>query len=147
MTAIAGLAIAAAASAAAAAPTPTFPTFAGPPAKNNPAAKPSEIVYTGDGSGFFAGAGTKKAGRLHWTTWNHTEGHGTGYQWLNNCTPTCAAGKFSKYPVTLKASRPRQVSKYLIFTRLQVTYTGKKPGHQNMFTWKVSYSHGMFVIG
>ena len=146
--AIAGLALAAGASIAlAASPTPTFPAFSGPPAKNNPVAKPSEIVYTGDGSGFFAGGAAKKAGKLHWTAWNRTEGLGTGYQWLNNCTPNCAAGKFSKYPVTLKAYRPKQESKYFIFTRLNVTYTGKKPSHQKTFTWNVSYSRGIFQIG
>jgi hypothetical protein len=138
--------IAAGASAALAA-TPTFPTFSGPPSKTNPVVKPSEILYTGDGSEFFAGEGSKKAGKLHWTVWNSTEGLGTGDQWIDNCTPNCASGKFSKFPVTLKTYQPKKASKYFIFTRLKVTYTGKKPGHQKTFTWKVSYNHGIFLIG
>ncbi len=148
-SALAGVAccvIAAGASAAAAA-TPTFPTFSGPPSKTNPVVKPSEIIYTGDGSQFFAGEGTKKAGKLDWTVWNRTEGLGTGEQWIDNCTPNCAGGTFSKVPVTLKAYRPEKASKYFIFTRLKVTYTGKQPGHRKTFTWKVSYQQGFFQIG
>ena len=137
----------AAAASAAAAATPAFPTYAGAPFKGNPAVKPSYIQYVGDGSEFFAGAGRKRAGRLHWTVWNHKEGLGTGYQWIDDCTPNCASGKFSKFPVKLQVDKPRKESRFLIFTRLQVTYTGKMPGHQKSFTWKVSYANGTFEIG
>jgi hypothetical protein len=144
---IAGLAISAAASAAQAA-TPKLPDFAGPPAKNNPVAKPREIIYSGDGSHFFAGGkGPTKPGRLLWRVWDGNEGLAYGYQWINNCEPSCANGKFSLYPVTLKASKPKQESKYYIFTRLHVTYTGKKYPHAKNFTWAVSYSNGFFDIG
>jgi hypothetical protein len=147
LVAIAGLASATAASAAIAA-TPTMPAYYGPPSKNNPVAKPPEIVYSGDGSEFFAGAkGSHKAGALHWTTWNGTEGLGSGNQWINNCSPSCANGKFTLYPVTLKVYRPKHESKYFIFTRLKVTYTGKKPDHKSNFTWTLSYSRGFFRIG
>jgi hypothetical protein len=147
LTAIAGLAIAAGASAALAA-TPTFPTFAGPPSKDNPVVKPTEIIYSGDGSQFFAGGGTERAGKLHWTVWNSTEGLGSGDNWINNCAPTCANGTFSKYPVTLKVYKPKRESKFLIFTRLTVTFTGKKPpADLTTFTWKVSYLDGFFAIG
>jgi hypothetical protein len=143
---VTGLLLAAGASAALAA-TPTFPAYTGPPSKNNPVVKPANIVYTGDSSEFFAGKGNKKAGKLHWTVWNSTEGLGTGYQWIDNCTPNCAQGKFSKFPVTLKAYNPKKKSKYFFFTRLKVTYTGKKPESEKGFTWKVSYSGGIFEIG
>jgi hypothetical protein len=143
---VTGLLLAAGASAALAA-TPTFPAFTGPPSKDNPVVKPSSIVYTGDSSEFFAGAGKTTAGKLNWTVWNSTEGLGTGYQWTDNCKPNCAEGKFSKVPIALKAYRPKKESKYFFFTRLKVTYTGKKPGHQKSFTWKVSYSRGNFLIG
>ncbi len=147
VVAIAGLASAVAASAAIAA-TPTMPAFFGPPSKNNPVAKPPEIVYSGDGSEFFAGTkSAKRAGKLHWTTWNGSVGLGSGYQWIDNCSPSCANGKFALFPVTLKVYRPRKESKYFIFTRLQVTYTGKKPGHRSSFIWKLSYTRGFFEIG
>jgi hypothetical protein len=145
VAAVVGLAIAASAALAA---TPTFPAFSGPPSKNNPVAKPNEIVYSGDGSEFFAGAKRPhKALNLHWTVWSSSKGLGTGYQWINNCSPSCANGKFTLYPVTLAVSQPKKESKYFIFTRLKVTYTGKKPRNQKSFTWKISYSHGFFEIG
>jgi hypothetical protein len=143
---VAALGVAAGASAALAA-TPTFPAFTGPPSKNNPVVKPHEIVYTGDSGEFFAGTGTRRPGKIHWSVWNRTEGVGSGANWVNNCTPNCASGKFSSYPVTLKAYRPEKVSKYFIFTRLKVTYTGKKFGNKQSFTWKISYKRGVFLIG
>jgi hypothetical protein len=141
------LAIAAGASAAVAA-TPKLPAFSGPPSKTNPTVKPGEIVYSGDGSQFFAGkrTGPRKIGKLHWTVWKGTEALGTGYQWINDCNPSCANGTFSSYPVTLKATKPKQESKYYIFTRLKVTYTGKKFGHRKTFTWTLSYTNGFFDI-
>lgn len=148
-TALAGIAavgLAAGASAALAA-TPTLPAFVGPPSKDNPVVKPHEIVYTGDSGEFFAGTGKKRPGNIHWTVWNGTEGVGTGANWIDNCTPNCASGKFSSYPVTFKAYRPRKVSKYHIFTRLKVTYTGKKFGSKQSFTWKIGFSRGIFQIG
>lgn len=147
ITAVAGIAIAAIAAAALAA-TPTFPAFYGSPSKDNPVSKPTEIVYTGDSSEFFAGnKGAKKIGKLHWKKWDSTEGVATGYQYIDNCKPSCAGGKFATYPVTLKAFRPKKESKYFFFTRLKVTYTGKKPIQKKSFTWKVSYSRGFFQIG
>jgi hypothetical protein len=146
VAAIAGLAIAAGASAAA--PTPTFPTFAGPPSKGNPVAKPGEIVYSGDGSHLFGGAkGDRKIGKIHWTTWSSTEGLAAANNWVNNCEPSCANGKFTLYPITLKATAPKKEGKYFIFTRLKVTYTHKKAGSKQSFTWPISYSHGFFEIG
>jgi hypothetical protein len=143
---IAGLVTAVAASAAVAA-TPTFPSFDGPPSKGNPIVKPTQIVYSGDGSQFFAGPkGPKKAGNLHWSVWSSTEGLATGYQWIDNCNPSCANGKFTLYPVKLKVSEPKKESKYYIFTRLKVTYTGKKRGPHKSFTWTISYTRGFFNI-
>ena len=146
--AIAGLASATAASAALAA-TPTMPAYFGPPSKHNPVAKPGSIVYSGDGSQFFAGPkGSKFAGNLKWTTWNGTEGLSSGFQWIDDCNPSCANGKFTLYPVNLKVYRPRHVSKYFIFTRLKVTYTtSKRFGHKSTFTWNLSLSRGFFQIG
>jgi hypothetical protein len=147
LAAIAGLAVAAGASAATSA-TPTFPQFAGPPSKDNPVAKPPEIVYSGDGSHLFGGAkGNRKIGKIHWTTWNGTEGLASANNWINNCDPSCANGKFTLYPVTLKATAPKKEGKYYFFTRLKVTYTHKKFGPKQSFTWPVSYSHGFFDIG
>lgn len=147
LAAILGLGLAGAATAATA-PIPAFPTSSSPPSRTNPAVKPAEIYYSGDGSEFFAGKkSAARAGKLRWTVWNGTEGLGTGYDWINNCSPDCASGKFTLFPVTLKVYRPKKESKYFIFTRLKVTYTHKKFGPKKSFTWNVSYGHKFFQIG
>ena len=93
--------------------------------------KPFQIIWTGDATGVFAGRGTAskrpRFGRLQWSKWTATEGHATGANWLNDCVPFCAAGKFTPFNVNLTAYRPRVLSGFKIFTRLKVVYTGKVP--------------------
>ena len=128
-----------------------LPAYSGPivPGKN-PKVRPGSIVYTGDGTGVLAGRGTRsrhpKFGRLHWTAWNPTEGRAFGADWVNNCVPFCAAGTFTPYPVNIKVFRPRLLSGHRIFTRMQVTYTGKLPQrvHDRVQIWTVDDSHGQY---
>jgi hypothetical protein len=60
---------------------------------NQPQVRPSTYDQFCDGSGYFTG--------LHWSTWNASIAAATGVQYLNNCTPNCAAGKFSHRTVDL----------------------------------------------
>jgi hypothetical protein len=91
--------------------------------------KPFQIIWTGDATGVFAGHGTAakrpKFGRLHWSKWTATEAKGWGANWLNDCIPFCAAGKYTPFNVNLTAYRPRVLSGFKVFTRLKVVYTGK----------------------
>jgi hypothetical protein len=128
-----------------------LPAYDGPiVAGKNPQVRPGTIIYTGDGSGALAGRGVRsrhpKFGRLHWTTWNATEGRAFGADWINNCIPFCAAGTFTPYPVNIRAFRPRVVEGHRIFTRMQVTYTGKFPGRgqSRVQIWKVEDGHGQY---
>jgi hypothetical protein len=109
-----------------------------------PKVKPKTIVYSGDGSAFFAGAtrvSKTNFGSLHWSKWNKTKAVGSGANWLNDCKPNCAKGKFHGYPVTLTLTRPRTVAGKHIFTRMTVTYTQNLPAHAvKTTTWKVSHS-------
>jgi hypothetical protein len=109
-----------------------------------PKVKPATIVYTGDGSGLFAGAtavSKTNFGSLHWSKWNKKKAVGSGANWLNDCKPNCAKGKFHSYPVTLKLTRPRTVAGKHIFTRMTVTYTQNLPAHAVKTTiWKVTHS-------
>ena len=93
--------------------------------------KPFQIIWTGDATGVFAGRGTAgkhpKFGRLHWSKWTATEGKGTGANWLNDCVPFCAAGKYTPFNANFTAYRPRVVSGFKLFTRLKVVYTGGVP--------------------
>lgn len=127
------------------------PAYSGPIVHGkNPQVRPGTIIYTGDGSGLLAGRGARsrhpKFGRLHWTSWNATQGRAFGADWVNNCVPFCAAGTFTPYPVNIKVFRPRVLEGHRIFTRMQVTYTGKFPGrvHDRTQIWKVGASHGQY---
>ena len=129
-----------------------LPAYDGPiVAGKNPKVRPGTIIYTGDGSGALAGRGARsrhpKFGRLHWTTWNGTEGRAFGADWVNNCVPFCAAGTFTPYPVNIRVFRPRMLGGHRIFTRMQVTYTGKRPerNHNRVQIWTVSDGHGQYI--
>jgi hypothetical protein len=151
-TSIASL-IGAAAVAVAAVPalaaTPGLITSTGPASATSPQARPGAIFYTGDGSGFLSGRGhsVRHAGHIAWTSYGSTQAVGQAGNWINNCTPNCAAGDFTSYPVTLRAFKPAVVGGRDIFTRLQVTYTGTRPSFVKSMsqTWTVQYRKGIYV--
>jgi hypothetical protein len=110
-----------------------------------PKVKPRQIIYSGDGSAFLAGA--KKVSRhsfgsLKWSSWTKTGAIGSGGSWFNDCKPDCAAGTFHGYAVKLQASSPKVIAGKDVFTRLKVTYTGKKPGfvHHKTQTWTLRHT-------
>lgn len=114
-----------------------------------PKVRPTLIVYTGDGSGYFAGPrklGHSNYGHLSWSNWTKTRASGSGANWVNNCKPSCAQGTYTGYPVKLQASTPKRVEGYLLFTRLKVTYTGKRPAfaHDRTQTWKLGNTKKFF---
>lgn len=108
--------------------------------------RPKQIVYTGDGSGFLAGPGTAgrrpKPSKLKWSSWTTTAAQGTGDDWINNCEPFCAAGKFSQHAVTITLFRPRQLLGLRVFTRMRVHYThGPNPlTHKSTATFTLARS-------
>ena len=105
--------------------------------------KPTSIVYTGDGSRFFTGApkAHHKSAPLKWTSWTATGGHGSGFDWINNCTPNCAQGTFHQRAVKLRVWRPRHEGGHFIFTRMTVTYTG---ADSSSVLFKVVHSGGVW---
>jgi opacity protein-like surface antigen len=109
-----------------------------------PKVKPKTIVYTGDGSEFFAGAQSvskSNFGSIHWSKWTRKKALGSGGNWLNDCKPNCAKGKFHGYPVTLKLTQPKKVAGHNVFTRMTVTYTQNLPPHAvKTTTWKLTHS-------
>jgi hypothetical protein len=120
---------------------PKLPSQIGPSSKGDLKVKPASIVYTGDGSGFLAGARQSKHRDkpLKWSSWTSSAGNGSGFNWVNNCNPNCASGKFRAFAVKLHAYRPRRLGGHLIFTRMKVTYTGQGSSVQ---VWKVVHQHG-----
>jgi hypothetical protein len=66
---------------------------------------------------------------LHWTSWASTA-YGQGSLKVNNCTPSCAQGKFISYPVLTvlwrATPRPHHAGQEY-FSRLTWILTGKRP--------------------
>jgi hypothetical protein len=68
-------------------------------------------------------------GGLHWTSWQQAA-FGHGQLNVNNCIPTCAQGKYIKYPILTVLWRPRPWSGHpgrAYFSRLTWIFTGKRP--------------------
>ena len=60
---------------------------------------------------------------LRWTIWNKTTATATATFVQNNCEPNCAAGKFIRYPATLKLSKPKSTKLGLLFSAINYTYS------------------------
>jgi hypothetical protein len=143
--------MAAAAASAATASVPKLVSSAGPArAGRNPQVKPHTIIYTGDGSGLLAGTGKASRrpnfGRLDWTSWSATGAHATGANWIDNCLPNCASGRFTAFPVEIQAFRPRVVAGYKIFTRMKVSYTARLPSfvHHRTRIWRIRHTRHQY---
>lgn len=125
---------------------PKVPSFSGTVSKKDFKVRPSSIDY-GMGQAFLAGTRTGNTNKpLSWTSWTASSGRGSGLNWLDNCKPNCAAGTYHSYPVKLKVWQPATVSGHLIFTRMTVTYTGKRPPRVAHATqvWKVKHNKNVF---
>jgi hypothetical protein len=69
--------------------------------------------------------------KLRWTTWRSVA-FGHGDLKVNNCTPTCAMGKFISYPILTVLWRARPWPHHAgrsYFSRLTWIFTGKRPRH------------------
>jgi hypothetical protein len=68
---------------------------------------------------------------LTWTTWRSVA-FGSGTLKVNDCTPTCAQGKYISYPILTVLWRAKAWPKHPgsdYFTRLTWIFTGKRPAH------------------
>lgn len=68
---------------------------------------------------------------LTWTSWRSVA-FGSGVLEVNNCTPTCAGGRYVKYPILVALWRAEPWPKHPgrdYFSRLTWIFTGKRAGH------------------
>ncbi|HEY8044611.1 MAG TPA: hypothetical protein VIF35_10120 [Streptosporangiaceae bacterium] len=68
---------------------------------------------------------------LYWQTWRGTA-YGNGVLKVDDCTPTCAQGKYIDYPVLIVLWRPTSWpghAGHRYFSRMTWIFTGKRPGH------------------
>jgi hypothetical protein len=118
-----------AASAVAAGPLPLSPTFLGAQG-HSLAVRPAVITYTGDGTGLLGGARVRTGHTgIHWTSWGASTAHGTGYDQLNDCNPSCAGGTYHGYAVRIEMWRPRHVHGQFVFTRLTIFFVHHRPAN------------------
>jgi hypothetical protein len=64
---------------------------------------------------------------LHWRGWGSARATATGSAHANDCTPTCAAGRFHTYPMTAVADRLSRCGKARYYARLTIVYPGARP--------------------
>ena len=99
--------------------------------------KPATITYTGDGTGLLGGRNVRdRNSGIDWTQWTANVALGSGFNQLNNCTPSCAGGTFRGYPVRIELWRPRTLSGTLVYTRMTIFYKKHHPpGEQKHYTF------------
>ena len=56
-------------------------------------ARPSQIIDSGDGSGYVK--------NLVWSNWGAQEATATGVEEIDDCNPNCAQGSFAGYAATV----------------------------------------------
>lgn len=67
---------------------------------------------------------------IQWSSWTMREARGRGTALVNDCEPNCAEGTFRRYPVRLRAFRPRETGGCVpgsLFTRLAWRFPQRKP--------------------
>lgn len=65
--------------------------------------------------------------RLAWHGWGRATASATAVARANDCTPSCAAGRFHSYRVRVTATRLRACGRARIYTRLTLVYPGPRP--------------------
>jgi hypothetical protein len=121
---------------------PRVPTDLNTP-RRELAIRPGAIVYTGDGTGLLAGTSVRRPSHIRWTSWSTSSAFGQGANQLDNCVPSCAGGRFTGYPVRLEMWKPARLHGVLVFTRLTIWYTGRRPaGEPVHYTFSDLYSGG-----
>jgi hypothetical protein len=82
--------------------------------------KPRQIVIA-------CGDGTEVLKGLHWSRWKSAKATGSGTDYMNSCTPDCAAGHRTPYPATVALTMPVTCSGRPVFSRMVVTFTHARP--------------------
>jgi hypothetical protein len=85
--------------------------------------KPRRVVITCADANF-------RARGITWSSWTRSEARGRGTALVNDCDPNCAEGTFRRYPLRLRAFRPRETGGCVpgsLFTRLAWRFPQRKP--------------------
>lgn len=107
----------------------------GPPALGGCLSKslvrPSSIEFCGDGNFFMMG--------LKWTSWTTADAEGDGVAHQNNCSPSCASGRFRTYNVEVVLSMVKPCSNgEEEYTKLMYRFIDKRPLDVKAWTHVIS---------
>jgi len=87
-------------------------------ASPKPIVRPRSIIAAcADANLYFTG--------LRWSTWTATHATATGTAHVNDCTPSCAAGRFHTYPAHVMLSGPRSCAGKRELTALRYRFPAK----------------------
>ena len=78
-----------------------------------PVVRPSELLLA-------CGDGTQSFTVARWTRWNRRSARAVGTAEVNDCTPSCVAGKLHRYRAIVLLDRPRTCNGRVLFTRLRL---------------------------
>jgi hypothetical protein len=79
------------------------------------------ILACGDANAYLTG--------LHWAAWGSASAFVAGISTFNDCTPTCKAGHFLRFPMLAALWRAEPLTGHAgqrYFTRLTIIYTGNR---------------------
>jgi hypothetical protein len=105
--------------------------------------RPGIVVLSVDGSGLLGGITGRHPtestrgnpfGRLHWTTWNATQGRARGAEWINNCIPSCGQGVYRAFKATVHVYDPSSTG---VFQRMTIATPSKR-----LRTYSALYADG-----
>jgi hypothetical protein len=85
--------------------------------------KPRRVIVTCADANF-------RVRNIRWSSWTRREARGRGTALINDCDPNCAQGTFRRYPIRLRAFRPRLTGGCVpgsLFTRLGWRFPRRKP--------------------
>ncbi|HUB40584.1 MAG TPA: hypothetical protein VMA72_17195 [Streptosporangiaceae bacterium] len=93
-----------------------------------PLYRPSSMPIACDGS--------ESLEHLTWSEWSFSKAAGTGVAKVNDCSPSCAAGRFHSYPVTVTLNEPEYLDHGWEWAHAVVVFPGKHPAGNEV--WSMS---------
>ncbi|MDN3027886.1 hypothetical protein [Streptomyces sp. S.PB5] len=98
----------------------------------HPHVRPSDFMLA-------CGDGNSRLASLSWSRWDAETARAEGVNWVNDCKPYCAAGRFHAYPVTVRLDDPQPWKKrpgLSRYSRITLEYADSRP---EQFSQTVSY--------
>ncbi|MET7477268.1 hypothetical protein ABZT17_23285 [Streptomyces sp. NPDC005648] len=89
----------------------------------HPRVRPADFVLA-------CGDGNSRLASLRWTRWGQESARAEGVNWVNDCKPYCAAGRFHEYAVVVRLDHVRPWKKHpqvLHYDRMTLVYPGNRP--------------------